>query len=113
MPIFHRAAYEAACTAGQPAEFPELSDEHFETEDALDEALGWLTHEQRCDALYCDWLLQGGRREIYNQKPLACILFQPFSIRAFGYKLGTNLGWCPSVSAGDSRCHGATMDDRR
>src|SRR3954452_19297760 len=57
--LFYRAAYEAACQDSRPKEFRKLTDAHFETDTAaLEEALGWLTPEQLCDAFYGDWLLQ-------------------------------------------------------
>ena len=49
--IFHHEAYEAA--AGHAAEVAS-----FETWEQLAEALDKLTPEQRCDAIYADWLLQ-------------------------------------------------------
>ena len=50
-PIFYREAYEAA--AGRA---PDVAS--FETWEQLAEALDGLTPEQRCDAVYADWLLQ-------------------------------------------------------
>ncbi|MEN9576662.1 MAG: hypothetical protein RL514_4517 [Verrucomicrobiota bacterium] len=50
-PIFHRQAYEAA--AGRA---PDVAS--FETWEQLATALDELTPEQRCDAVYADWLLQ-------------------------------------------------------
>ena len=49
--IFHREAYEAA--AGRA---PDVA--AFEAWEQLAEALDKLTPEQRCDAVYADWLLQ-------------------------------------------------------
>ena len=49
--IFHREAYEAA--AGH---LPDVAS--FETWEQLAKALDKLTPEQRCDAVYADWLLQ-------------------------------------------------------
>ena len=49
--IFHREAYEAAAEYG-----PDL--DSFETWEQLAKALDKLTPEQRCDAVYADWLLQ-------------------------------------------------------
>lgn len=49
--IFHREAYEAA--AGYAADIAS-----FETWEQLAKALDKLTPEQRCDAVYADWLLQ-------------------------------------------------------
>ena len=57
--LFYRAAYEAACRDAPPKQFGKLTDAHFESDPAaLEEALGWLTPEQLCDAFYGDWLLQ-------------------------------------------------------
>jgi hypothetical protein len=57
--LFYRAAYEAACRDAPPKQFSKLTDAHFESDPAaLEEALGWLTPEQLCDAFYGDWLLQ-------------------------------------------------------
>jgi hypothetical protein len=57
--LFYRAAYEAACRDAPPKQFGRLTDAHFESDPAaLEEALGWLTPEQLCDAFYGDWLLQ-------------------------------------------------------
>ena len=54
----HKSAYLAAW-GGKPGQrLDRLTDEHFDSEETLDEALGWLCDEQRCDALYGDWLLQ-------------------------------------------------------
>jgi hypothetical protein len=58
MPIFHREAYLAACGEKEQTITAKLVDDHFDLEDRLDEALAWLSDEQRCDALYGDWLLQ-------------------------------------------------------
>lgn len=56
MSVFYRKAYEAACRGNIPGE---LTDQHFESWERLDEALKWLpTDEQRCDAIYGDWLMQ-------------------------------------------------------
>ena len=49
--IFHREAYEAA--AGRA---PDVAS--FETWEQLAKALDKLTPEQRCDAVYADWLRQ-------------------------------------------------------
>lgn len=57
--LFYRAAYEAACHDAPPKQIKKLTDAHFETTvERLEEALGWLTPEQLCDAFYGDWLLQ-------------------------------------------------------
>ena len=55
MPIFYRKAYEAACGGSVPSG---LTDEHFDNWSLLAKALDWLTPEQRCNAIYGDWLLQ-------------------------------------------------------
>lgn len=56
MPIFYRKAYEAACRGKIPSE---LADAHFDDWQALEEALFWLpTDEQRCDAVYGNWLMR-------------------------------------------------------
>ena len=49
--IFHREAYEAAADRA-----PDVTT--FETWEQLVEALDKLTPEQRCDAVFADWLLQ-------------------------------------------------------
>ena len=49
--IFHREAYEAA--SGRA---PDVA--AFETWEQLAKAMDKLTPEQRCDAVYADWLLQ-------------------------------------------------------
>ena len=49
--IFYREAYEAA--AGRA---PDVAS--FKTWEELAKALDKLTPEQRCDAVYADWLLQ-------------------------------------------------------
>jgi hypothetical protein len=58
MPIFHKTAYLAACRQKPPSQLGKLTDAHFEDDVQLEEALGWLSAEQLCDALYGDWLLQ-------------------------------------------------------
>ena len=56
MPIFYRKAYEAACRGKIP---PGLADAHFEDWQNLEQALLWLpTDEQRCDAVYGNWLMR-------------------------------------------------------
>ena len=55
--IFYREAYEAACRQAPPRQIDELTEEHFELFPLLNEALEWLTPQQRCDAIYADWLL--------------------------------------------------------
>lgn len=55
MPIFHRQAYEVACDGKPPGI---LTPEHFNDWKLLAEALDLLTPEQRCNAIYADWLLQ-------------------------------------------------------
>jgi len=55
MSIFHRQAYEAACDGKIPGG---LTDEHFDNWNLLAVALDWMTPEQRCNAIYLDWLLQ-------------------------------------------------------
>ncbi len=49
--IFHREAYETA--AGRPP-----NNAAFRTWEQQAKALDRLTPEQRCDAVYADWLLQ-------------------------------------------------------
>lgn len=56
MSVFYPKAYEAACRGTIPKQ---LTYHHFESWSRLDEALRWLpTDEQRCDAIYGDWLIQ-------------------------------------------------------
>jgi hypothetical protein len=59
MPIFHKSAYLSACSEAPPTQLTRLTDAHFDEDWAkLAEALGWLTAEQLCNAVYGDWLLQ-------------------------------------------------------
>ncbi len=53
--IFYREAFEAA--AGEKP-IDGIDDEHFTSWEKLAEALDRLSPEQRCDAVYADWLLQ-------------------------------------------------------
>ena len=53
--IFHRKAFEAVCR-DEPKILAKLRPEHFQEARGLDEALGWLTPQQRCDAVYASWL---------------------------------------------------------
>ena len=55
MPIFHRKAIEAAV---YPATVDWLLPEHLADLVGLAKALDRLTPEQRCDAIYADWLLR-------------------------------------------------------
>ena len=55
MPIFHRKAIEAAV---YPAAVDWLRPEHLADLVGLAKALDRLTPEQRCDAIYADWLLR-------------------------------------------------------
>lgn len=55
MPIFHRKALEAAV---HPQSLDWLRDEHLADWNGLAAALDRLTPEQRCDAIYADWILQ-------------------------------------------------------
>lgn len=55
MPIFYRKAIEAAI---HPARADWLTETHLMDWNGLAAALSRLTPEQRCDAIYLDWLLQ-------------------------------------------------------
>jgi hypothetical protein len=55
MPIFHRKAIEAAV---HPNSAEWLQDKHLADWTGLAAALDRLIPEQRCDAVYADWLLQ-------------------------------------------------------
>lgn len=55
MPIFYRKAIEAAI---HPARADWLTEAHLMDWNGLAAALSRLTPEQRCDAIYLDWLLQ-------------------------------------------------------
>ena len=56
MPIFYRKAYEAACRGELPGG---LTDDHFDDWQKLELAMLWLpTDEQRCDAVYGNWLMR-------------------------------------------------------
>lgn len=55
MPIFYRKAIEAAI---HPARADWLAEAHLMDSNGLAAALSRLTPEQRCDAIYLDWLLQ-------------------------------------------------------
>lgn len=62
MPVFNKAAYLAACHDAPPPEVAagSLTDAHFDSYELLDEALSWLSDEQRCDALYADHIVELG-----------------------------------------------------
>jgi hypothetical protein len=80
--IFHREAYEAA--AGRPTDVAA-----FTTWKQLAEALDRLTSEQRCDAVYGDWLLQ-----LHGPAHQALLLIRNFSSGQSPFpNLSTN---CPS-----------------
>lgn len=55
--IFYPKAYEAACKDNPPRQLRRLTPAHFEEFSLLNEALEWLTPQQRCDAIYASWLL--------------------------------------------------------
>ena len=55
MPEFYREAFQAAAGGTLPAS---IGDECFDNWEKLAEALDRLSPEQRCDAVYADWLLQ-------------------------------------------------------
>jgi hypothetical protein len=55
--IFHPKAYHAVIN-GDSKLAKKLKPEHFEKYELLNDALGWLTPQQRCDAIYADWLEQ-------------------------------------------------------
>jgi hypothetical protein len=55
MPIFYRKAIEAAIYPTQP---DWLNDSHLADWNGLADAMNRLTPEQRCDAIYIDWLLR-------------------------------------------------------
>ena len=55
MSIFYRKAIEAAL---HPVRAVCLTEPHLADWKGLAEALTYLTLEQRCDAIYLDWLLQ-------------------------------------------------------
>jgi len=55
MPIFYPEALRAALTGIAP---PALTDEYFDDWRSLSDAMDELSPEQRCDAIYADWLLQ-------------------------------------------------------
>lgn len=56
MPDFYRQAYEAACRGNLPRELP---DTQFDDWASVEEALRWLHRdEQRCDAIYGNWLMR-------------------------------------------------------
>lgn len=55
--IFHPQAYRAVINGDQRLA-KKLKPAHFEDYKLLDEALGWLNPQQRCDAIYADWLEQ-------------------------------------------------------
>lgn len=56
MPIFHEQAFRAGASDGKDLSWLRL--EHFADWHGLAEALDRLCPEQRCDAIYSDWLLQ-------------------------------------------------------
>ena len=69
MQVFYRKAFEAACRGNIPGN---LKDAHFESWQALEEALLWLpSDEQRCDAVYGNWLMRlvnPGGRQLLDQR---------------------------------------------
>ena len=58
-PVFYRKAIEAAV---HPQMVGWLRDEQLTNWDDLATALDHLTSEQRCDAIYADWLTQAVRQ---------------------------------------------------
>lgn len=74
MPLFYESAYKAACSASPPPELQRLRAEHFDEWPRLFEALSWLSDEQKCDAIYADWLCRlsapGGETELVMRNHL-------------------------------------------
>ena len=71
---FYESALLAAPREGRPAEINRLCPDHFLRWDRLFQALSWLSDEQRCDAIYGDWLCQldapGGENQLLTRNHL-------------------------------------------
>ena len=71
--IFDPIAYKAVLPE-KSSVFKKIRREHFEEDTLLEEALSYLTPQQRCDAIYAEWLQQinssSGRSQIRERKLL-------------------------------------------
>lgn len=103
--VFHLTVFEKVAKA-HPMLLRRLKPEHFVSYQGINEALGWLPPQDRCDAVYADWLESlnlsiGGtllrvRKLLIEQGGLAANYFAEFAQNAddaFEGESGGEVSW--------------------